>query len=106
VFIGSRFVGVTPVILKLPRRGAGLILRKNGFAPAQVSVTRRLSEWIYSDVALSMVPLADAGGGGSPGDIPKEIAVGITLTAGLDLLLGGAYNLEPTVSVVLAPAPP
>lgn len=51
--IKNTAVGVTPLSVTIPRKDGAVVLKKDGYAPAEVPLTRGMNGWIWGDILLT-----------------------------------------------------
>ena len=106
VFVGDEPVGVTPVIVDMPRRERDLVLRleKEGFVTKEVPVERSFSRWLWGDAVWStMIGSGASLEGGYPA-LALAGALMLGVTVGVDLATGGARAFPNVIRTTLAPA--
>jgi len=99
--------GVTPIEVKLPRRDANLTIRveKDGCAPAEMRLKRRVSGWVFTNLVAAN-PFAQQGMDSSSG---VSYAGQLAMTSGMfaiDLVSGGGYKLPKMVDLRFCAATP
>lgn len=94
--------GVTPIKLDLTRRDPHITIRfeKSGCDPVDIHVHRSVSGWTAGNLVLanpySMQGMTDPAAG-----YATQLAVGLPLAFGLDVLSGGAFKLPKRVHATL-----
>lgn len=94
--------GVTPLTLDLTRRDPDITIRfeKQGCHPVEIRLKRSVSGWTAANLVLanpfSMQGMTDPAKG-----YATQLAVGLPLAFGLDVLSGGAFKLPTRVHATL-----
>ncbi len=104
IFIGKELVGVTPARIILKRRESHVVLHfeKEGYQTEELALKRSFSGWIAADIGLGAAQFANQGLA-SQSQMASAAAGITTVTLGVDLITGSAYQLPTHVQVTLKP---
>ena len=104
VFLGERYVGVTPVeIVPNPRaRKTVLRLEKDGFAPEELPLRRSLSRSLLGDLLFPGAVSAGAAQAARRAELAHVFAGTLAFTLGIDFLTGAAFRFPGSVRATLA----
>jgi hypothetical protein len=107
VVVDGTPAGVTPMVLRVPRRHRGVDVRleRVGYRPVSITLTPDLSAWVAGDLGLGASQALNQGVKNSE---QQAIAGGVMLGLGLgvDVATGAAFTYDPLrVSLKPLPAP-
>ena len=105
IYIGSELVGETParVLVRRRERDAVVRIEKEGFEPAEVTLTRKASGWILGDVGWAAAQFQNQGLR-STSQAPTAAISVAAISIGVDVATGSAWRQSPgEVRVMLKP---